>query len=216
MGVIDISAIIADAASTYVSTDECRYALNGIYVHPHPEVGAVIVATDGHRLIAIHDQAGSCSEASIIRFAKPARQALKACKNAERLLMSADGHLSITGVFGGTDDARIKADYPDYRKVLTQVVDAIKEKKSGIASFNAAYVADLEKVSKRLTGLKGQPVKIRSFDDRMQALTLWPNTPHAVGLLMPMYAGNNDAMPLFMQPVLEGKKPRVRRKAAAQ
>jgi hypothetical protein len=37
-----------------ISKEETRYYLNGVHIQPHPREGVIIVATDGHRLAALH------------------------------------------------------------------------------------------------------------------------------------------------------------------
>ena len=44
--------------ATFVSTEEARYYLTGIYIERHPVKGVVMVATDGHRMAVIHDENG--------------------------------------------------------------------------------------------------------------------------------------------------------------
>jgi hypothetical protein len=49
-------------AGAFVTKEMSRYTLNGIRVEPHPEGGAVIVATDGHTMGIFHDREGKCDE----------------------------------------------------------------------------------------------------------------------------------------------------------
>lgn len=46
-------------AYSCVSTEETRYYLNGVHLEPHPCGGAFMVATDGHRLIVVHDESAN-------------------------------------------------------------------------------------------------------------------------------------------------------------
>src|SRR5450759_523711 len=56
------------AANECRSTEETRYYLNGVYIAPHPDKGVILTATDGHRLISLHDEAGKCSAAKIVNI----------------------------------------------------------------------------------------------------------------------------------------------------
>lgn len=49
------------AIEPFVSTEETRYYLKGVYIHPHPVQGAVLVATNGHIMAILHDPAGIAS-----------------------------------------------------------------------------------------------------------------------------------------------------------
>jgi DNA polymerase-3 subunit beta len=44
------------AAWQFISTHESRHFLRGVHVEPHPDGGALLVATNGHILCAIHDE----------------------------------------------------------------------------------------------------------------------------------------------------------------
>lgn len=65
-----IAAGVLGFAAEFISTEETRYYLNGVYVEPAKE-GVCAVATDGHRLIAVHDPAGYIERPAILR-ARPA------------------------------------------------------------------------------------------------------------------------------------------------
>ncbi len=55
-------------AAAFVSTEATRYYLNGVYVHPVETGGVNIVATDGHRMLIVHDKHGFASEGMIVRI----------------------------------------------------------------------------------------------------------------------------------------------------
>jgi hypothetical protein len=72
-----ISADLMRRAYTCVSTELTRYYLNGAHVEPAPEGGALIVATNGHSLIAIRDPKGLCEGNGIVKLSA---STLKACQ----------------------------------------------------------------------------------------------------------------------------------------
>src|SRR5882724_168719 len=49
----------------FISQEDFRYYLNGFAIEPHPNKGVVIVATDGHKLGAFHDESGACDSKMI-------------------------------------------------------------------------------------------------------------------------------------------------------
>lgn len=55
-----------------VPENDIRYYLKGIYAEPHPNGGALLVATDGHMLVAIHDTEAICSEKMLFNVKKDA------------------------------------------------------------------------------------------------------------------------------------------------
>lgn len=62
--VLNIPAVLFLQASGFVSTDETRYYLDGVYVEPVAK-GCRLVATDGHRLGAFHAPGGFAGDARI-------------------------------------------------------------------------------------------------------------------------------------------------------
>lgn len=52
---ITISAKLFNAAWQFISTEETRYYLNGVYIEPHPDGGVTMIATDGICLVALRD-----------------------------------------------------------------------------------------------------------------------------------------------------------------
>lgn len=73
-----VNARFAAKIYNFISKEETRYYLKGIHIAPHPHGGAVIVATDGHTLGAIHDLNGVCEESVIVSLDA---NTLKACRN---------------------------------------------------------------------------------------------------------------------------------------
>ena len=53
-----------------MAANDIRYYLNGVLVTPRAEGGVYLVATDGHRLMAVIDESGSVDKERIIRFPK--------------------------------------------------------------------------------------------------------------------------------------------------
>lgn len=56
------------AASKFMSNEETQYYLNGVFFEPSPQGGVIVVATDGHAMIVLHDPDGFASRSAIIKF----------------------------------------------------------------------------------------------------------------------------------------------------
>lgn len=83
------------AASIFAAKTDVRYYLNGIYVEPVKGGGVNLVATDGHRMIIIHDKEGYASRGFII----PNHKALYAlCKKRPKVKRGAIDPESVTSV----------------------------------------------------------------------------------------------------------------------
>lgn len=65
-----VSADLFRRASVAISTEETRYYLNGVAVQPCAEGGALLVATDGHRLLAIRDPHAHIVGTGIVSLSK--------------------------------------------------------------------------------------------------------------------------------------------------
>ena len=44
----------------FITKEESRYSLDSMRVEPHPQMGVIIVATDGHTMGVFHDRGGEC------------------------------------------------------------------------------------------------------------------------------------------------------------
>lgn len=75
---VSVSARAFAAAMLAVSTEETRYYLNGVLVEPNPAGGVNVVATNGHILIAIHDEDGETNGTWICPIPSHLRQFLLA------------------------------------------------------------------------------------------------------------------------------------------
>lgn len=60
--------------------DEVRYYLQGIYIEPHESAGAYLVATDGHRIVVVHDENAECDAPVLVN---PDKIVIRESKKAE-------------------------------------------------------------------------------------------------------------------------------------
>lgn len=123
---IQVSANLYRIAAACQSREETRYYLNGVLIEPHATQGGVLlVATDGHRLICIHDETGRADKPAIIALSP---DAFKACKG-DRVLVVDDGEATVFEK-GDRDELGDKVavsphcvvdgTFPDYRHVIPQ------------------------------------------------------------------------------------------------
>lgn len=54
----------------FKAAQDIRYYLNGFKVEPHPDQGVLLTATDGHRLVTVHDKDGSSNGQYICKVTK--------------------------------------------------------------------------------------------------------------------------------------------------
>lgn len=204
-------------AFTCSSKEETRYYIGGVFVEPHASKGVTLTATDGHRLICVHDESGYATESAIIKLTPDALKACKPGRGERRDLVISTGENSATVcrtiADAGPDcdtlkdtpiafspDCRIEGTFPDYRRVVPQGAMILKEGDLP-ASFSAEYVTafatlglDLEGHFDRLPSRSAYSstgrgiLCIHTRDARDAALVRWSRVPEAFGVLMPCKA----------------------------
>jgi hypothetical protein len=206
---IDVNAILFRAANECVSDEDTRYYLQGVYVQPHPDKGVLLTATDGHRLVCIHDESGSCDKAAIIIVEDRAFAGVKIDKKKPdeipRLKLDADGHV-VVGTYRGVESAIIDGTYPDYPRVLTPIVAALKKGAYVPASYKHEYLVSFGRIVSLITS-GSHAIRLISTGEADASLILFEGAAHAFGILMPMRTNCQNGMPAFMRPVLEPPKP---------
>lgn len=63
--------------AAFMAVKDVRYYLNGFHVKPHPDCGVILSATDGHRLVTIHDKDGQSDGEYILPISKALLAAAK-------------------------------------------------------------------------------------------------------------------------------------------
>lgn len=204
---IRINANLFRIAYACVSTEDTRYYLGGVFIEPHAKGGVLLVATDGHRMVCIHDETGRADESAIIKLQK---DALKHCKpirgDRRELVLEADSQTAtIRQVFGPADepeykplatafDVRIDGTFPDYRRVVPT-----KFKGEEVPAFNGQLLGSFGDIGAALADSRTCPPMLVSAEDHSSpALVLWPSCPMAFGVIMPMRAATYDlALPAW-------------------
>ena len=165
----DLSADYLAAAATFRGYEETRRYLNGVYACPHVDPatgkGALLVATDGHLLAAIHDRDGVVERPAILAFDHKAK-ALKAARGdgtPRRLRFDLSDARSTVPVSAGvfTDDfmrdaftvSEVDGEFPDFWRVIP-ARDTWGQHCEGAFGVNTQYLADCTAASERATGNK--------------------------------------------------------------
>lgn len=227
-----VNANLFEIAARFVSKEETRYYLNGVYVEPHPVRGVRMTSTDGHRLVSIWDERGTCGGHGIVQLSKAALSACKAKRNTVAVLVlepTVSGQASATvrslevPKYADRDATRVEADYdkwpisamdpiclidgtfPAYMRVVPSTVTA------GVGGYNPNYVADFAKASQDLgTAVSGEksaaPISICG-DGSGPAMVTFPSRI-AFGVLMPM-RGEFDTAPPAWHSATRYEKPPV-------
>lgn len=129
-----INALYYREAGTFTTQEESRYAIACIGIEPHPTAGALVVATDGHTMIVIHDKGGECREPVNVRYS----DSIAAFCTQERMLTVDDiQSISITDgdvIVASFYNQLVAKPFPPWKNVLPTA------KPEGRFDYNSKYL----------------------------------------------------------------------------
>jgi DNA polymerase-3 subunit beta len=202
---ITIDHSIIKALLICAAKQDIRYYLKGVCVDARANGDVVLVATDGHRLLAYPVAVDNIEALAPGEYIIP-RETLEAVKPAkagrttlpihidittepdqpdpERVGVTIKGKTSIT-VTGATSavTAPIDGKFPDWRRIIPASTSG------EIAQFNADYVSGFGDVCKLLGGSYGPYINHNGT-----APSVVTNLPGALGLIMPMRLEAGDEL----------------------
>lgn len=159
------------AVSFAISTEETRYYLNGVYIHPEAD-GINLVATDGHRLakryIALKDGAPEMPGVIVPRKTIGVIAKLLG-KDGDIQINVSDSRASITMEGKRLSSKLIDGTFPDYRRVIPQ--DRTVSAEIDGPTLKAAV--------DRVSTVSSERGKAMRFSFRHTKLTLTVNNPAA-------------------------------------
>jgi DNA polymerase-3 subunit beta len=200
---ITIDHSIIKALLICAAKQDIRYYLKGISVDARANGDVVLVATDGHRLLAYPVAVDNIEALAPGEYVIP-REALEAVKpvkagrtvlpiqidivtapdtpDPERVGVTIKGKTSIT-VTGATSavTAPIDGKFPDWRRIVPASTSG------ELAQFNADYVSGFGDVCKLLGGSYGPYINHNG-----SAPAVVTNLPGALGLIMPFRLDGDD------------------------
>jgi DNA polymerase-3 subunit beta len=182
----------------FTSTEDSRYYLNGVSFEPNGDDGAVMAATDGHRLGAVIDRKGLCLESVIAKLPKEIKSPGKLLPDpwlVGVLTSPSQGYVALVDPNPVRDDdtpesamervddctlrigrAIIDGTFPDWRRVVPR-----PKKDAPTRSFNADYI----KAFGRIMNISG--------DDEAAPHLVSTGDPDFIGVLMPMRGDRPEA-----------------------
>lgn len=200
--VADISVPLFLIAARFVSKLPERAAINGVFVQRHPKKGVVLVGTDGHRMLVLHDAHGSCRRSITLDVkvgAKVARAQNKTSDNYETRWKVTEGKKQR----GEVRVPLVSERFPNWLAIPRQVT---KHKGGAAPTVNAKYLADFAKAAGDLAPAMLPRIRIvpgEEFGDPL--LILFPNVSIGFGVLMPMFLPEAAALPDFIKPMMKRK-----------
>jgi DNA polymerase-3 subunit beta len=194
-------------AGAFTSKEETRYTLKAIRVEPHPEGGAVIVATDGHTLGLFYDEAGICDKPAQIEFRKEIARFCEPTTQKDKTtfvrLMQIDDDVTIVEAMSGCGydeeplsrvvrffNVTAQGSFPDWRMVLPTAPS------ESHLDFNPDYLA------RGASGSKASP-----------GISVWAENPEAqavvrssredfIAIVMPMKGFTESPYPPYVQALI--------------
>jgi DNA polymerase-3 subunit beta len=207
-------------AGAFVTKEVSRYSL--VRVEPHPDGGAVIVATDGHTMGVFHDREGKCDEPVTIAFRPEIARLAKAKRGTIRQIR-VNGDLDIVQPATRKDVARTlvrffdavvtdNSQFPSWRSVMPSATEAVKH-----STFNGNYLARCALAKQEY---RNEGIAIFQKDATTQAV-IRTSRDDFVGIVMPMRVDGLDTpYPKVFQPFLTPKpkaaEPREEAKGRAE
>jgi len=197
-----VSAKLVALVTPFMAKADIRYYLNGINVRPHPHGGAVICATNGHMLAAVHDPDGVCEHEVTLSISSGTVAALKARGNGGRELVMRFGRVA---VLEGADEVSLQpgdpvvdGKFPQYQNLIPP---AERLKPGLVGQFDTAYIAVLDVVAK-IAAPKGGPQRSAKFftldgNPKSSAIARIVGQPNFVAILMPQAPDELTPVPLW-------------------
>jgi DNA polymerase III sliding clamp (beta) subunit (PCNA family) len=200
---IKVDANLFRAAAVCMSKEETRYYLQGVFIEPHAVKGVTMTATDGHRLICVHDENGTASESAIIKLSPDALKACRPKRNETCRQVTIDGlDATVTAITGADENAkvervaitancRVDGTFPDYRRVVPNVTNLESYKPDW---YNGQYIASFADIADILADHENR-IKLATNSPGSPAIVLFSASPHAFGVIMPCRGSNAANIP---------------------
>lgn len=208
------------AINLFAADQDVRYYLCGVYIEPHPEKGAIIVATNGHVMGMIHDPDGFCAQPIIV--GDISKQLISACvsKGVIKGLPPTGLYITDGGAIVEYGDVQEKAiepfgktvmhlsriqivdgKFPDWRRVIPKKTEPSGE----VMVAQAQYLSLFEKVVKALgaqrtySGVTMELVNGRSIIARLQGVDL---ADRFAAIVMQLHGGDKQKpyLPEWLMP----------------
>ena len=135
-----INAMVLKIVFPFMAQEDIRYYLNGVNIRPLADGAVMIVATDGHRYIVVHDQSGYVEEEIVVAVKK---DALKSCNAKSTFDVMSNGSALVNDETGQEQfiqpgNSLIEGTFPR----IENIASAIGYKEGISGAINPAYLKD--------------------------------------------------------------------------
>lgn len=197
-----VNADLFRIVAPFISTEEARFYLRGVFIQPHQANGVYLVATDGHRLMVAHDEEGATDAPVIVRLDKATLAACNTPRNDVDRTLEVDAGNTARVLSGERKplvsqyDAVVDGTFPDWRRIASPSFTEI-----GASTFNPDYLADFAKAAKELAKRQDTSSKgglMVAGGSREPCLVRFLGIDYAYGVLMPIRSDTKATVPLFL------------------
>lgn len=188
---LNLQARLVAAVAQFKASNDIRFYLNGVYVEPRPQGGAVIVATNGHAIGVWLDESGEIERPAILRIGAKLQAA---CQGADtKRLTIVDDRLAVLSNDGTelhiqhqqikmSGSWEIAGKFPDYKAVI-KIPDSHPALRSAL---NPEYIARIDRALSIGIGNKSKSVTTHQNSQHEVIVFTSCAAPNFVGAIMPM------------------------------
>lgn len=182
-----VDVALVRRAIEFASIHDVRYYLNGVCIQPSKSGGVLVMASDGHMALTLHDPHGKADKPYIVPFNKAKHPKALSEKGAAYVTVSPTGQITVTDAFYQTlfihPGKLIDGMFPD----LTAAFGSLDDYEIGLkGAFNPDYL----KRAIDSTGRRGKFEGVCFYSRKKNGASSSSlfTTPGGFGLLMPMRA----------------------------
>jgi hypothetical protein len=184
--IADVSVPLFKVAAQFTARGPLanRTAIAGVRVQHHPKGGVLLIGTDGHRMMVIHDVKGRCKTPMTLET-KAGLAAVKTSNGSRWEVRAGKSRSKKQNI------PCIQEDYPEWENVPRRVQTS---RGGSLHAVNPKYLADFARAAAALQDVQFPSIRIVPGKTSSDAvLFMFPRAPHAFGVLMPMHEGTVPA-----------------------
>lgn len=191
------------AVLPFKSTQDIRYYLNGVLVEKVETGGCILVATNGHILVAMHSPGAFIDQTRILTVSDGLSDAMRKVDDIQRTVevAGAKGRVTLYArgqeVFIQPREPFIDGKFPDWRKV----VPATENLEPGLAAaISSEYLATLKRAIPRSQQRNSLSFWHQKTDPKNSAIVVRYEANHSlVAVVMPMQLKHDWTWPSWMK-----------------
>jgi DNA polymerase III sliding clamp (beta) subunit (PCNA family) len=147
-----INALAVKIAYPFMAKEDIRFYLNGLNIRPLEDNSVMIVATDGHRYLVVHDQKGYVEKELIVSIKK---DCLKSATSKSTFDVMSNGSAFINDengmpLFVQPGNSLVEADFPR----IESVVSAIGYTEGISGAINPSYLKDALAIGQHFNSIR--------------------------------------------------------------